>query len=252
MGAGMQRHYTILFVIWLVVAIITGLGMAAWQPFPTHGAIEADVTDDAFRALLYLATPVFALVIAVLAYALWKFRSSGPDEDGAPIEGKGALPKIWLAITAALCGLMIIWPGLTGLAELREHAEHPDMVVKVSGARWSWTVEYPDSGVKITGKEPMVLPADKRIRFEVTAVDVLHAFWVPAFRLKVDAVPGMTTSVTVTPNRAGDPQTDAAYRLQCSELCGLQHANMAMPVRVVSEQEFQTWLRDKRAKAEAR
>ncbi len=94
-----------------------------------------------------------------------------------------------------------------------------------------------------------MLPEGERIRFEVTAVDVLHAFWVPAFRLKVDAVPGLTTVVTVNPDRPGDGATDAAYRLQCTELCGLQHANMAMPVRVVSNEEFQSWVREQRAKA---
>lgn len=244
----MQRQYTTLFIMWLVVTALTLVAMWAWQPFPTHGALEAEVTDEAFRALLYLGSPVFGLVIAVLAYSLMNFRSAGPTEDGAFIEGKGALPKVWVGFSAALCALMIVWPGLTGMAELRELAENPDMVVKVSGARWSWTVEYPN-GVKITGKEPMVLPEGERIRFDITSVDILHAFWVPAFRLKVDAVPGMTTTVTVNPHGEGEAETDAAYRLQCTELCGLQHANMAMPVRVVSESEFQTWLRDKQAKA---
>ncbi len=245
----MKRDYTILAVIWVIATLLTLLASAAWQPFPTPGAEEARITDDAFRVLMYLGAPVFGLVMAVLAYSLWQFRAAGPDEDGAYIRGVGAVPKVWVLVTSALCGLMIVWPGLTGLAELREHAENPDMVVKVSGARWSWTVEYPESGVKITGKEPMVLPEGERIRFEVTAVDILHAFWVPAFRLKVDAVPGLTTVVTVNPDRPGDGATDAAYRLQCTELCGLQHANMAMPVRVVSNDEFQSWVRDKRAKA---
>ncbi len=245
----MTRHYTILALFWAVATLLTLVAVAAWQPFPTPGAEEARITDDAFRVLLYLGSPVFGLVMAVLGYSLWKFRASGPDEDGAYIRGVGTLPKVWILVTSALCGLMIVWPGLTGLAELRAHAENPDMVIKVSGARWSWTVEYPESGVKITAKEPMVLPEGERIRFEVTAVDVLHAFWVPAFRLKVDAVPGQTTVVTVNPDRHGDGATDAAYRLQCTELCGLQHANMAMPVRVVSSDEFQAWVRDKRAKA---
>jgi cytochrome c oxidase subunit 2 len=247
----MQRHYTTLFVIWLAVTAVTLIATAAWRPFPTAGAAEAEITDEAFYILMYMAAPVFALVIAVLAYALWRFRAPGPEEDGAFIEGKGGLPKVWLVATTALCGLMIVWPGLTGLAELRAHAENPDMVVKVSGARWSWTVEYPDSGVKITGKEPMVLPEGERIRFEITSVDILHAFWVPAFRLKIDAVPGITTNVTVTPHGLGEAEMDAAYRLQCTELCGIQHANMAMPVRVVSEGEFEAWLRGKQSRAAA-
>ncbi len=244
----MQKNYTTLFIVWLIMTALTLFVMSLLDPFPTHGATEADIVDDAFFALLYLGSPVFALVIAVMVVSLVKFRASGPDEDGAYLKGGGALPKVWLVVTSGLCGLMIVWPGLTGLAELRAHAESPTMNVKVTGARWSWTVEYPDTGVKIAGKEPMVLPEGERIRFDVTAVDVLHAFWIPAFRLKVDAVPGQTTTVTVNPDVLGEFDTDAAYRLQCAELCGLQHANMAMPVRVVSKGDFEAWLREKKAK----
>lgn len=245
----MQSRYAILFAVWVVATAATVVAMVAWQPFPTPGADEAYIVDDAFRALSYLGAPVFGLVIAVLGYSVWRFRSTGPEQDGEYIRGVGAIPKVWLVITSGLCAVMIVWPGLTGLAELRAHAENPDMVVKVSGARWNWTVEYPESGVKIAGREPMVLPEGERIRFEITSVDVLHAFWVPAFRLKIDAVPGQVTTVTVTPNRPGEASMDAAYRLQCTELCGLQHANMAMPVRVVTGDEFEAWVRDKSAKA---
>jgi cytochrome c oxidase subunit 2 len=244
----MQKNYITLFIVWLIMTAITLFVMSQLHPFPTHGSTEADIVDNAFYAMLYLGSPVFALVIAVMAVSLVKFRASGPDEDGAYLRGTGTLPKVWLVITAGLCGLMIVWPGLTGLAELRAHAESPTRNVKVTGARWSWTVEYPDTGVKITGKEPMVLPEGERIRFDVTAVDVLHAFWIPAFRLKVDAVPGQTTTVTVNPDALGEFDKDVAYRLQCAELCGLQHANMAMPVRVVSKADFEAWLRDKKAK----
>lgn len=244
----MQKHYTTLFIVWVITTAITLLVMSLLDPFPTHGATEADIVDDAFFALLYLGSPVFALVIAVMVVSLLKFRASGPDEDGAYLLGTGTLPKVWLVITASLCGLMIVWPGLTGLAELRAHAESPTMTVKVTAARWSWTAEYPDAGVKITGKEPMVLPEGERIRFDVTAIDVLHAFWIPAFRLKVDAVPGQVTTLTVNPDALGEFDKDVAYRLQCAELCGLQHANMAMPVRVVSKADFEAWLRDKKAK----
>ncbi len=99
--------------------------------------------------------------------------------------------------------------------------------------------------------DELVLPDETRIRFDVTALDVLHSFWVPAFRQKIDAVPGQTTTVYVTTKGLGDP-SDAAYRLQCAELCGLHHGTMAMPVRVLGADDFGEWLKSKGATAQAR
>ena len=114
------------------------------------------------------------------------------------------------------------------------------MVVQVQGGRWFWRITYPEYGVSST--EEMVLPVDKLVRFEVTSMDVLHSFWISAFRIKVDAVPGMITTTTATPNRIGSFDTDFGYRLQCAELCGLGHTVMAIPVRVVEPGQFEAWV----------
>lgn len=250
----MRRDFTLLAVLWAVLAVVIAWGVSTfgWYLYPTHGAAEATVVDDAFTILSYMAVPVVALVIAVELVAILRFRSKGePTEDGARITGEGNLPKFWLLITSALAVVMIIWPGLTGIAELAHHKE-PDLTIKITGQMWAWTVEYPDKGVKIAAAQEFVLPAGKTVKIDVESKDVLHAFWVPAFRLKIDAVPGKTTTVYVTPDQTADPTTDISYRLQCAELCGVGHSLMANPVKVVEQRDFDSWLASQKQRAEAR
>jgi cytochrome c oxidase subunit 2 len=237
----MRRHITIAVAIWVVATALIVVGAAVINPFPTQGSRESHTIDHAFRVMSLLAAPVLAMVIAVVGYSLLRFRGHGPDETGEPIRGTGMIPKAWFAITTALCVVVIIFPGLTGLAELRADRT-PDLKVNVTAARWTWSIDYPDSGVKVHGSQEMVLPVNRRVEFDITSVDVLHSFWVPAFRLRMDAVPGQTTKLFITPTEIGSEQTDAAFRLQCSQLCGLQHANMTMPVRVVSQADYDAWV----------
>jgi cytochrome c oxidase subunit 2 len=182
--------------------------------------------------------------------AVWRHRASGSQADGVPLRGYGTVPKVWLAVTSALAVVMIVYPGLTGLWELRRHAP-PDIEVNVTGSMWQWTVEYPKSGVKVAGAAELVLPADRTVQVNVRSLDILHSFWVPAFRQKIDAVPGQVHTIYVTPDRPGDP-SDIAYRLQCAELCGVGHAVMSKPVRVLEPAEFERWLASQQRAVEAR
>ncbi len=248
----MKRDLIVFAVIWVVVsAIAAAVTYYVLDPFPTAGAEEARIIDDAFMTLTYMAVPVFGLVVAGVAYSVIRFRSPGqPTEDGPPMFGRGAVPLAWLIVTSTLAVAVMIHPGLTGLFELRAD-RHADLEVNVTGFRWAWAIEYPESGVRVNSPvDEMVLPIDTRIQFNITAIegDVLHAFWVPAFRVKMDAVPGQITEMFVTPNRLGDA-SDVAFRLQCTELCGLFHAGMSMDVRVVEQDVFERWLESQGATA---
>jgi cytochrome c oxidase subunit 2 len=243
----LNRHLAVTGILWVVFTALALAGAVAMDPFPTAAAPEADFSDHAFRLMTYMGAPILGLVFAVLAYAVLQWRSKGPGEggptvDGPAIKGTNAVPKIWLGLTTALAVTVMVSPGLTGLAEMRRDRTS-DMTIKVTGQRWSWNAEYPQ---KFTSDE-LVLPVNKRVKFEVTAPDgdVLHSFWVPAFRNKIDAVPGMVTTTYITPNRLGDGKTDASYRVQCAELCGLMHARMAMNVRVVEAAEYDQWVAGK-------
>ncbi len=236
----MKRDLVIVAVLWLV---LTALGTAAARLdfFPVVRADKGEEIQHAFRVLVYL--------VAVLAYSVLRFRHGGPPvTDGPPIMGRGALPVAWFGVTAALAVLVMVYPGITGIAKVFRNPP-PDLVVQVQGTRWKWIVSYPQ--YRVTTLTELVLPVDVTVRFEVTSSDVIHSFWIPAFLTKIDAVPGMTTVLTLRPTKTGTYETDQALRLQCAELCGRDHALMSMPVRVVSRQEFEAWVRAQTGQAGA-
>lgn len=244
----MKRDVLIAGVVWVVVTALSLVGAAVMDPFPTAGADAATTVDDAFRVMTYMAAPVFGLVIAGLVTVILGNRSPGPSEDGEAIRGTNAVPKVWFGATTALAVVVMVFPGLTGLAELRKD-QTADLQIDITGQRWSWIVQYPEQGILVAGASEIVLPRGERVQFNVTAPkgDVLHSFWIPAFRLKLDAVPGQTGRVFLTPTELGNGVDDVAYRLQCAELCGLQHARMVTPVRVVEPEEFERWVAAKKA-----
>lgn len=235
----MRRHLAATAILWAALTAVGFWAAVRADVLPSAAAREAVIIDDAFRLLMLLGVPVFTFVLAVLLYSLARFRVRGePQQDGPPLFGRGAVPWIWLLVTSALAVYVIFNPGLRGLAELRAHPT-ADLVVRVEGSRWLWKFSYPQHGV--TARE-VVLPVNRRVRFDVTATDVLHSFWIPAFRVKIDAVPGMVTHVLVTPTATGSFEDNFHLRLQCAELCGLGHHLMRSPVRVVEPAEFDAWV----------
>jgi len=242
-------------VLWAIISILAvGVAVFLMDPFPAVGAEESALIDDAFMVMTYMGAPVFAIVITVLIYSLWKWRATGtPEEgtdDGPPVLGTNWFPKAWFGVTSALAVVVMIYPGLTGLADLRAD-DTAEMRIEVTGLSWQWLINYPDEGIRLSSSagDELILPDDTRIQFDVTALDIIHSFWVPAFRQKIDAVPGQTTTMYTTVTGTGGYEDDVAYRIQCAELCGLNHTTMAMNVRVVERAEFDEWVESMTASA---
>lgn len=246
-GAILNRHTITVAAGWLALTAIGEALIFAWDFFPVAASEEAGVVDDAFLLLVALAIPVLAFVVATLVYSVIRWRHSGDQlEDGPPSRTNGRWVAFWFAWTTALTVAIIVHPGFTGLNELRAaETEEPDLVVEVVGQQWVWLFEYPDHGVSTVNE--LVLPVDRLVRFNVTArdSDVLHSFWIPAFRVKIDAVPGLVTHAATTPTSTGTFDDDVNFRVQCAELCGFGHAGMAARVRVVEEAEFDAWVAEK-------
>jgi cytochrome c oxidase subunit 2 len=183
--------------------------------------------------------------MTVAIYSVIKFRAKpGDTGDGPPIHGNTRLEVFWVTIP------FLIVSGLAGygwyVLDKIEDKKADEMVVEVTGQQFTWTFKYPSP----TGGPPvqtteLVLERDKPVKFEIKAIDVIHSFWVPEFRMKQDAVPGIETSTRVTPNEHG------TYSVVCAELCGIGHATMRQNVRVVDEQEFAGWLDEQARTADA-
>jgi cytochrome c oxidase subunit 2 len=242
----MKRDIVVLLLLILALTAVGEYAAATLDFYPAAHSDKGEEIRDAFMILTYMAVPVCAIVIAVLAYTLAARRGRGPDDDGQPIQGKGAVPAAWFAVTSGLTLLVMIYPGLTSLGNVVDNPTNPELTVKVEGVQWTWLVSYPDQ--KVERVSQLVLPVDRQVRFEMSSLDVLHSFWIPAFAMKLDAVPGKTTVVSLTPEQIGSYETDDLLRLQCAELCGLSHSKMMIPVSVVSQDDFEKWVAEKQVK----
>lgn len=220
----------------LVSVVATGVGIAislAIDWFPPQASTAAEDIDHLWDVLLIASVPIFVLVMSVAIYSVLLFRAKPGDlSDGAPIHGNTKLEIVWVTIPFIMVSALAAY-GWVVLNDIEEKQAN-DMVVNVTAQQFAWRFDYPDEG-KVKSNQ-LVLAKDRPVEFHVRTEDVLHDFWVPEFRLKTDAVPGLTTKIRVTPSRLGE------YEVVCAELCGLGHSTMRQNVRVLSQPEFDTWL----------
>jgi cytochrome c oxidase subunit 2 len=207
--------------------------------FPANAAGSANKIDTLYDVLLICSVPVFVLVMTIAIYSVVRFRAKPGDMgDGPPIHGNTRLEIIWVTIPFLMVTALAIYGWIT-LDDL-EAKQKNEMVVNVTGQQFTWNFEYPSE--KVTSPE-LVLPVDRPVEFKIQTKDVIHSFWVPQFRLKSDAVPGLTTIIRVTPDKPGK------YEVVCAELCGVGHSTMREFVRVLPASEFDTWVSDQRKAA---
>jgi cytochrome c oxidase subunit II len=220
----------------IIGAIASALGIALgliinW--FPTPASTQAEKIDTLYDVLIIVSVPVFVLVTVVVLFSVWKFRMRPGEElaDGPPIHGNTRLEVIWTAIPAIVLVALCTYAYVT-LTDLEE-AKAGEQRINVYGQQFAWTFEYPQgAGKKPVLSNQLYLKENQPVRFFVKAKDVIHDFWVPAFRMKIDAVPGITTDYRVTPNRIGN------YPVVCAELCGLGHSVMRSTAHVVSADRY--------------
>jgi cytochrome c oxidase subunit II len=220
----------------LIGAVVSAFGIALallidW--FPPAASTQAKTIDTLWDVLLIASVPIFVLVETIVLYSALKFRMKPGEElkDGPPIHGNTKLEIIWTAIPAIiLVGLCTYaYVALTDI----EKAEANTMEVRVVGEQFTWTFHYRGEGGKDIASPQLYLPADTPVRFTVQSKDVIHDFWVPAFRMKIDAVPGVDTHLRVTTtNRIGE------FPVVCAELCGLGHSTMRQSAHVMSRADF--------------
>jgi cytochrome c oxidase subunit II len=203
---------------------------------PDQASEEREGIDFVLWLTIAICIGVFAIVAAISIYAGLKFRVRPDDDsDGPPIHGHTGIEIVWTAVPTILVTIIAVASAVV-LARNDRAGDHP-LRVNVLAQQFAWSFEYPDNGKVKSPK--LYLPVNRSAKLYLTTRenDVIHSFWVPEFGQKQDVVPGITTTLVVTPTKRGE------YRLICTELCGLGHSLMRTRAVVVSAREFQRWAR---------
>ena len=252
------RHWRNVVVLWLIASVImTPIVIFVIGPGlpPGNGSVQASgqVTDN--TVLLATATPVALAVLVYLGYVLWAFRERTPEVvvDGPPIRGNSSVQFWWLIVTTTLVLFLAGYGTVRLLADGSGGGQGPNpiavpatpaggkrLVVQVVAQQWQFNYRFPGYGGVETNQ--IELPENTLIQFNVTSLDVVHSFNFYALGVKADAVPLNDNVVTATPTQIG------TYRVQCTELCGLWHGNMAdNTAMVVSTSDFAAWIQQQTA-----
>jgi cytochrome c oxidase subunit II len=227
----------ILFALVAGGAAMTLALVPAWLPTPAGR--EAGRIDFVFWFVTVICVAIFAVVAAVIAYSIWKFRAAPDDEsDGPPIHGHTGLEITWTAIPTALVVAIAIVSAIV-LAKNGNPGSNP-LRVNVTSQQFAWSFSYPGHGNLTSGD--LRLAVGRKVELKLRSLDVIHSFWVPEFGQKQDTVPGETTSLVITPDRVG------TYPVICTELCGLGHAVMRTSAIVMPVARFDAWV-NKQGKA---
>lgn len=243
-----QRTIVQMLVVGVVASIIgIALGLAIdW--FPVQGSSQAKKIDNLWDLMLFFAVPVFVGVVTVVLFAVKEFRQRPGEEklDGPNVHGSTRLEIIWTSVPAIIIFVLVGYSA-TVLHDIEKAPadKASELKVDVYGEQFAWTFKYTGTDGKPVNTTRLYLPMNRSVKFNVHSKDVIHDFWIPAMRMKIDAVPGITTSYRITPIREG------TYPVVCAELCGLGHAVMRQSAYVYPAAKFNTWLKSQAAPAAA-
>ncbi len=248
------------------LALALTAGVAAAQSkynFPPPATDVAAEIDWLHITMMWIIAVIFVVVFGVMFYSIWKHRKS-VGYKAAQFHENTAVEVLWTIVPLVILVVMAI-PATTVLLRMRD-TTNADITVKVTGYQWRWGYDYlkgDGEGIsflssmstprdQIEGSaakgehyllevdNPMVVPVNKKVRVVLTANDVIHSWWVPAFGVKQDAIPGFVRDAWFKANKEG------TFRGNCVELCGKDHGFMPVVVKVVSEGEYKTWVADQK------
>src|SRR3954465_1818935 len=236
-GRGGRRTVTRAVIVGLIASILgIALGLVIdW--FPTQGSEQAKKIDTFWDVLIICSVPVFVLVTTVVLFAVRDFRVRPGEEnvDGPPIHGNTRLEVVWTAVPAIMLIALCTYAYLVLHDIEKAPAAGNERQIQVNGQQFTWTFDYNENGRKFSSAQ-LYVPEGESVEFNVKTKDVLHDFWVPAWRMKIDAVPGIVTHYRVTPTRLG------TYPVVCAELCGLGHAFMRQTAHVLPKAQYAAWV----------
>ena len=207
--------------------------------FSGSTGLSGRVVDNVFLYILFICVFLLGLITFLMVYFVIRYRREKHPKP-ADIEGSTWLEVTWTVIPTLIV-LTMFYYGLTGFEFLKKAPEGA-MVVKVVARQWSWLFEY-ENGARDT---ELRVPLGKPVKLLLTSQDVIHGFYVPAFRIKQDAVPGMTNYLWFQPTQLG------MFDVMCSQYCGLEHSHMLTKIVVLPQEEFTKWYQGKKGEVTAK
>jgi len=209
-----------------------GDGPSFWMWFSEAVTPEGEQIGTLFNWVLALCGVLFVGIHAVMIYFAVAYRE-GVLEETSSAHGNLSIELTWTIIPTIIMIALGIYTFNVYSQVIAPPPGEP-LQVRVSALQFAWEVSYPESDIEMTNQ--MVLPADRPVQFTLESQDVLHSFFVPEFRMKQDAVPGMTTRMNL-----GKIQRTGRFTIRCAELCGVGHYRMMADLTVVEPEQFQRW-----------
>jgi cytochrome c oxidase subunit 2 len=230
----------------VVLGTIIAVPMVSINWLGEAASTQRDQIDTLLDVMIALSSYVFAIVLVMLGFCIWKYKAKPGDEsDGEPIHGNTRLEIAWTVIPTVivLFGGIYSWIVLDDI----EAKSADSMPLEITAQQYKWTFEYPQpNGGDPVVSNQLVVPVDQQLDINIRSLDVLHSFWVEEWGIKRDAIPvgkggvvgdEVDNGFVVTPDKTG------TFTVQCTELCGYGHATMRAYVKVVPQDQFDAWLK---------
>jgi cytochrome c oxidase subunit 2 len=252
------------------LAGLTAAGIALAAPWNLQPAVTKIATDihSLHEYVMILVTLIFCGVFGAMFYSVYAHRKD-KGYKAAQFHESTTVEVLWTVIPLIIL-VIIAWPA-TKVVIAQKDTSQADLTIKATGYQWKWGYDYvkgEGEGIRflstlttprdqIEGRAPkgehyllevdneLVVPVNKKVRILTTGADVIHAWWVPAFGAKQDAIPGFIRDIHFRAEKTG------IYRGQCTELCGKDHGFMPIVVRVVAQDEYTKWVGEQKAKTAA-
>jgi cytochrome c oxidase subunit 2 len=239
----------ILGIVGTVVGLLAGIGIVLLDFMPEQASEQAVNTDRVYEIMLIVTSGIAGLVTVILVASLLLFRERrGETRVAPPVHGHHGLEVIWTAIPALI---VIVLTGISWQTLNENEGGDAGLTVDVWGQQFDWTYDYPDLGLE--NVHQLVVPVNTKIDFEVQSRDVIHSWWIPAWRQQINATPGQVNKLRVTPNKVGE------FKVVCSFICGSGHPVMGTDVegsipqriKVVSKADYDKFVTAEQEKAKA-
>ncbi|RMH73829.1 MAG: cytochrome c oxidase subunit II [Gemmatimonadetes bacterium] len=207
-----------------------GNGGSFWLP-PASSTVAGEV-DSIFYFVYYASVVLFILVIGLTAFFVFRYRRRGGTRQfTSGFSHSNVMEVTWTVIPTILVFVIFFW-GFNGF--LKMHVAPKDALqIKVTGQKWFWSFDYPSGASSVN---EIVAPVNKPVELLMSSKDVIHSFYVPDFRVKMDVLPNRYTKAWFEATETGE------YNLFCTEYCGTKHSEMIGKVKILSELDYQKWL----------